>query len=89
MEVPGISFTYTFKSKIKQLFCKNHNYKTITNFYGDAILDASCCSKKIIRSLQYCTKCGKLRKSEYLDKNCKVVNFDIIYDNGNLRSIKK
>lgn len=89
MEVPGISFTYNLKSRIKQLFCKNHNYKTITNFYGDAILDASCYSKKIIRSLQYCTKCGKLRKSEYLDKNCKVVNFDIIYDNGNLRSVKK
>ena len=74
-------------NKIKQLFCI-HNYETITNFYGDAINDMSAFSKKIIRSLQRCKKCGKLHKSEYLDRNCKVVNFDIIYENGNLRSVK-
>lgn len=71
----------------KKLFCK-HEYVTISNFYGDAILDMSAFSNKIIRSIQQCKKCGKLHRSEYLDKKCKIVNFDIIYENGNLRSIK-
>lgn len=75
-------------NKIKQLFCI-HDYETVTNFYGDAIDDMSVLSKKIIRSLQRCKKCGKFHKSEFLDKNCKVINFDIIYDNGKLRSVRK
>ena len=75
-------------NKIKQLFCI-HDYETVTNFYGDAIDDMSVLSKKTIRSLQRCKKCGKFHKSEFLDKNCKVINFDIIYDNGKLRSVRK
>lgn len=57
----------------KKLFCK-HEYVTISNFGGDAILDISIFSRKIIRSLQMCKKCGKLHRSEYLDKNCKITN---------------
>lgn len=61
-------------NKIKQLKCK-HNYITFTNFGGDAIIYVSSFSKKIIRSLQVCTECGKIHKSEYLDKNCRRTNF--------------
>ena len=75
-------------NKIKQLFCI-HDYETVTNFYGDVIDDISAFSNKTIRSLQRCKKCGKFHKSEFLDKNCKVINFDIIYDNGKLRSVRK
>lgn len=32
-------------NKIKQLFC-NHDYETVTNFYGDGILEASNLSSK-------------------------------------------
>lgn len=88
MEVPGISLEYTIKSKIKQLFCKNHNYKTITNFYGDAIIDMSRGRRETVRSLMCCTKCGKLKRSPYLDDKCKIINFDLFYDNGNLRSVR-
>ena len=83
----AVDMVQLVSNKIRQLFCM-HNYKTITNFYGDAINDMSVSSRKIIRSLQRCKKCGKLHKSEYLDRNCKVINFDIIYENGNLRSVK-
>lgn len=66
-------------NKLKQLFCK-HEYVTISNFYGDAINDMSAFSNKIIRSVQRCQKCGKLHKSEYLDKNCHIVNFDLYHN---------
>lgn len=79
----GIKVENTFKNKMKSLFCKPHSYKTITNFYGDMINAMS--GKKTIRSLQRCTKCGKFRPSEFLDEKCKIINFDIIYEKGNLR----
>lgn len=63
-------------NKIKQLFCK-HDYVTITNFYGDMINNMSISSKKIIRSVQQCRKCKKIHKSEKIDKNCHIVNFDM------------
>ena len=88
MEAPGISLEYTFRSKIKQLFCKPHIYKTITNFYGDAIIDMSRGRRETVRSLLCCVKCGKLEPSPFLDKNCKVINFDLIYDKGNFRSVE-
>lgn len=58
---------------IKRLTC-DHEYETITNLYGDAI-NAFSSGKKVIRSIQECSYCGKLRGSEYLDYNCKVTNF--------------
>ena len=84
----AVDMVQLVSNKIKQLFCI-HDYETVTNFYGDAIDDMSVLSKKIIRSLQRCKKCGKFHKSEFLDKNCKVINFNIIYDNGKLRSVRK
>lgn len=89
MEVPGISLEYKFKSRIKQLFCKPHVYKTITNFYGDAIIDMSMGRRETVRSMLCCTKCGKFKPSPFLDKNCKVVNFDLIHENGRIRSVKR
>ena len=84
----AVDMVQLVSNKIKQLFCI-HDYETVTNFYGDAINDMSSFSKKTIRSLQRCKKCGKFHKSEFLDKNCKVINFNIIYDNGKLRSVRK
>lgn len=68
-------------NKIKQLFC-NHDYETLTNFYGDGILEVSNLSSKIIRSLQKCKKCGKIHKSEYLDYDCPIINFNIYHKDG-------
>ena len=75
-------------NKIKQLLCK-HSYETLTNFYGDYILEMSIFSSKIIRSLRKCKKCGKVYKSEFLDKNCPIINFDILYEDGKFKYIGK
>lgn len=76
------------KFNLKQLFCRHKKTKTITNFYGDMIIHQSRDEKEIIRSLRICKKCHKLIKSNEIDDECKVVNFDLIYDNGNWRSNK-
>ena len=53
---------------IKRILCKHENQSTITNFYGDAINAFGC------RSWRRCNDCGKIIKSEYLDKECDRVN---------------
>ena len=57
----------------KKLRCK-HDFETISNFYGDYINYISTNPKKIYRSRLRCKECGKLKLSEYLDGNCKVIN---------------
>ena len=57
---------------IKRLKC-NHEFITVSNFYGDYINYISS-GFPIYRSRQKCIKYGKERLSEYLDKNCKVIN---------------
>ena len=59
--------------KILKRFKCNHEFVTVSNFYGDYI-DHISSGFPIYRSRQKCTKCGKERLSEYLDKNCKVIN---------------
>ena len=48
--------------------CKHENIHTITNIYGDAIVGLNC------RSIRNCIDCGKVIKSDSLDKNCKRSN---------------
>jgi hypothetical protein len=56
-----------------RLFKKcDHEFETISNFYGDYIDYISF--KKIYRSRLRCKKCGKEVLSEYLDKSCRVIN---------------
>ena len=57
----------------KRLKC-NHEFVTVSNFYGDYIIYISASMKHIYRSRQVCKHCGKQRLSEHLDKNCKVIN---------------
>ena len=76
MEAPAINCTYTLKARIKQHFCKQHVYKTISNFYGDAIIDVSLGRKQPIRSLLCCVNCGKLLFSPFLDSKCKIINLN-------------
>lgn len=53
---------------VKRLFCKHEETTTITNFYGDAINRFGC------RSWRVCDKCGKIIKSNEVDKKCDRVN---------------
>ncbi len=62
---------------IKRFKC-NHEFITISNFYGDYI-DYISRGFPIYRSRQICIKCGKERLSEQLDKKCKVINDRHIY----------
>lgn len=62
---------------LKQLFCKHNYSKCLTNFHGDYI-DVVSTLKRINRSAWKCSKCGKIGYSEYLDPNCKVVNWNLI-----------
>lgn len=64
---------------MKRLKC-NHEFVTISNFYGDYI-DRVSVGFHIYRSRQKCTKCGKERFSERLDKSCKTIN-DRVVQNG-------
>ena len=57
---------------LKRMKC-DHEFATVSNFYGDYINYISS-GFPIYRSRQKCTKCGKERLSEYLDKNCKIIN---------------
>lgn len=52
---------------LKRLFCK-HEYKTITNLYGDIINYSNG-----LRSIKECIYCNKRIKG-VLDKNCKEIN---------------
>lgn len=56
---------------LARLLC-DHDFKTKTNLYGDAIDRFS--SKTIVRSIQVCSKCGKIKYNEYLDPNCDEIN---------------
>lgn len=58
------------RNLIKRIKCKHNNIQTITNLYGDAIIYYNC------RSIKICKDCGKIIKSETLDKNCNVINFE-------------
>lgn len=60
------------KRLIKQLKC-NHKFITISNFYGDYINHIST-GFPIYRSRQRCVYCGKEKLSEYLDKECNIIN---------------
>lgn len=51
-----------------------HNWKTVSNYYGDYIDVISLSMKHIYRSKQMCTKCHKIRYSTFLDPNCKIIN---------------
>lgn len=66
----------------KRLHCQ-HEFETITNLAGDAINIFSR-GKKVIRSIQTCTKCGKVKLNGSLDPKCDKVNdihyYDIIND---------
>ena len=53
---------------VKRILCKHENQSAITNFHGDAINAFGC------RSWRRCNDCGKISKSEYLDKQCDRVN---------------
>ncbi len=44
----------------KRLFCK-HNYEHLRNAFGDEINYCHC------RSFYKCTKCGKIKKEQYLN----------------------
>jgi len=63
-------------SLFKRLFCKHENIECLTNFHGDCINIVST-SKKIYRSAWRCKGCGKIIYSEYLDNNCKTVNWTL------------
>ena len=70
-------FYRKFKLYLKQFIhykCDNHEYETITNLHGDYINFYSD-SKKIVKSVRKCKHCGKILFSEYLDKDCSLVNF--------------
>ncbi len=61
---------------IKRLRCKHTNKECMSNFYGDYINIVSY-HNKIIRSVWRCKNCGKIIYSEYLDKDCNVVNWNL------------
>lgn len=46
----------------KGLFCK-HDYVFVRNIYGDEIIHSG-----FKRSIWKCSRCGKVKYSEYLDK---------------------
>lgn len=52
----------------KRLFC-NHEFKTITNLYGDAVNLFNGA-----RSIRKCIHCGKTVFSGFLDFDCDKVN---------------
>jgi hypothetical protein len=65
--------TYEAKmDSIKRFKC-DHEFVTISNFYGDYINYISS-GFPIYRSRQKCIRCGKERLSEYLGKDCKIIN---------------
>lgn len=57
-----------FVQIIKRLFCK-HEFKTLTNLYGDAInlFNGN-------RSIKQCVYCGKIKFDGRIDPNCKRIN---------------
>ena len=62
---------------LKQLFCKHENKTCLTNCYGDYIDIASGYKFPTIRSIWKCKDCGKIIKSQYLVKDCSVINWAI------------
>ena len=70
---------------LKGLFCV-HDFYTVTNLYGDAIDAVSF--KRTIRSVQQCRNCGKIKLSEFLDENCKIINYNIFFDKGKFRYVE-
>lgn len=68
MEVRGMFI----KKLWKKLWC-NHEFKTKTNLYGDMINRFSN-HKMTVRSIQVCTKCGKIKYNDHLDPNCDCAN---------------
>ena len=75
---------------LKRFFCL-HDYYTVTNLYGDAINYAASIfdGNRVIRSIQQCKNCGKIKRSEFLDKNCKVINYNIYHNNGKFKYIER
>lgn len=61
-----------FKKLWKRLSCV-HEFKTKTNLYGDMIYRFSN-RKMLVRSIQVCIKCGKIKYSGSLDPNCNCAN---------------
>ena len=57
---------------VKRLRC-NHEFVTVSNFYGDYINYVSS-GFPVYRSRQKCVNCGKERLSEYVDISCTVIN---------------
>lgn len=53
---------------LKRLFCK-HDYKTLTNLYGDVVREYNGA-----KSIQICTKCGKRIYCSCIDPECRKVN---------------
>ena len=60
---------------IKRFRC-DHEFITVSNFYGDYINYIST-GFPIYRSRQKCSKCGKEKLSVFLDKSCKVINDEV------------
>lgn len=71
----GVLERFNFYDYEKWMNKKNKSKEiiTISNFYGDYINRISS-GLPIYRSRQKCTKCGKEKLSEYLDRSCKVIN---------------
>jgi len=54
--------------RIKIVTCNNHNLTFIRNIYGDEINNLSPIGKTY-RSEWQCTKCGKIKYKQYLNKS--------------------
>lgn len=72
---------------LRRLKCKHENTECITNFYGDPILYFSTW-RKIIRSYRRCKDCGKIIPSEYLDKECNIINFWLMRTDDGLVDVR-
>jgi|GEM_PF-3511526 len=60
---------------LKRLSCKHEDEVCLTNLHGDMIDMFNTSPQKIYRSVWQCQDCGRVRRSEYLNKNCNIVNF--------------
>jgi len=56
---------------LKRLKC-NHEYETISNYYGDYINYVSL--RHIYRRSAKCKNCGKIKYFSDLDYTCKIIN---------------
>lgn len=60
---------------LKKRYKCNHKFITVTNLYGDAINWFSSVKIMFPRSIQKCEYCGKNELNDWLDEDCKKINF--------------